>query len=106
MNNNGWITDRKPTAGDAFDGLVIYWSKVFNEAQVVYYRNIVDGDVWMHITPPEPFMKPKSFRVVLSNCMGYETYEIWDESNTRVAQHISNLYAAKLIAAKFAEVMP
>jgi hypothetical protein len=69
MNNNGWITDRLPTAQDCITGHSDVW--VYDEnykiASLSHYQNVWRGLPWQPISRPAPYVKPKRWSVTLNS---------------------------------------
>lgn len=52
-----WITDRKPDSSDE--------QMVFNQfGEMTHYLNIKQGEPWMPIVKPNPYVKPKRYNAV------------------------------------------
>lgn len=98
-----WITDRMPTKSDA--GYCEHvWITTFEGTVLrIWYASVDKGTPWMPIEQPEPYVKPKRFRVTHSLegepiVMECETNTIWATAPTRDA--------AERIAAIYEEAMP
>jgi hypothetical protein len=59
--NTGWITDRLPTAEDAVAYCVLVWDD--NGIGIWSCDAVKEGQPWMPINRPEPYVKPKRWMV-------------------------------------------
>jgi len=97
-----WITDREPTAQDS-DHMGQVWVTSDDGKVSRQWWTTVSKKPWMPIVQPEPYVKPKRYRVTHSLegepiVMECETNTIWATAPTREA--------AERIAAIYEEVMP
>ena len=105
---NKWITDRKPTEDD--QGTFGYlWVTSENGVALLQSWAHAGAQPWMPITPPEPYVKPKRWRVNYSHTS--ENWYIWnDEKQVVQLYYLQDFYkhheAAERIAAVYEEVMP
>jgi len=91
-----WITDRRPINDDE--------EYVFNQfGDMVHYLDIKQGEPWMRIERPEPYVKPKRWRVTTATG-GYLVYD--SITSSEVADSIPTCEAAERIAAIYEEVIP
>lgn len=112
-----WITDRLPTIEDASP--IPMWLPAHGVREVLYlvwigrdqlgpclhpYDKVKIGTPWKPITVPEPYVKPKRYRTVLSNCRNI-SFHILDENDNCVAHSISTFAVAERIAAIYEEVV-
>lgn len=95
-----WITDRRPTIDDVPPSCDVVFD---SQGRVVFSGLIAEGEPWMPITPPEPYVKPKRWRVTAATG-GYIVYD--STTSSEVADSIPTREAAKRIAAIYEEVMP
>ena len=100
MNNNEWITDRRPHRDD---GPYVYRA----DGAVRYYTEIPRGEIWKPIPKCEPYVMPKRFIVLVSSNGTFEVFKA-SEPNllTLYASGIPTLAAAERIAAIYEEMMP
>jgi hypothetical protein len=92
-----WITDREPHYRD--DG---YY--VFNAyGKVTHWAQIQRGEAWMPIVSPEPYVKPKRWRV---SRFGDEFTAYDSVQREHVTPFLPTREAAERIAAIYEEVMP
>jgi len=103
MNNNEWITDRKPMQEDADvcgyvwitdeDGCVCQtqWTRVTNEP-------------WMHFTRPKPYANPKRYMVLKKDWRAWVVHDTVTQCD--LATDIYSPIAAERIAAIYEEVRP
>lgn len=103
-----WITDRRPTEEDAKLGYRHYVWVTGEDGIVLQMAYEIVGDrPWMPITPPEPYVKPKRFRVEQTALDGSESFDVYDEENDiRCSFLLPTREAAERIAAIYEEVMP
>lgn len=111
MSNNEWITDRRPTAKDCVGAERMPDSNqvwVMHEGRVVAcpYAHVVLGCPWQPIVmqKPEPYVKPKRYRVGVWAGHMYGVYE--EFTDYVIAGHIPTREAAEHIAAIYEEVTP
>lgn len=99
MNNNSeWITDRTPYTMDEHT--------VFNQfGEIVSCMTIKQGEPWMPIKRPEPYVKPNRWDVVDSQKIGFAVYDGTKVMKV-VAINLPTREAAERIAAIYEEVMP
>lgn len=96
---NVWITDRMPCAMDTDNTEFVY-----NQyGAVTHYTHIKEGEAWMMIPRPEPYVKPKRWRVTTATG-GYLVYD--SITSSEVADSIPTCEAAERIAAIYEEVVP
>ena len=107
---SNWITDRRPTFEDAgsigrvwttYNGKVVPWS----------YDVVNEGTPWMPITPPEPYVNTKRYKVKSAEDIGlaypakylcvYDTL-----MGCKVSSWLYTREAAERIAAIYEEVIP
>ena len=91
-----WITDRLPTEEDAVHYCVLLWDE--DEGVIVWsYDAVNEGQPWMPILKPEPYVKPKrwtvdrfttSYRVTDG---GY-TYTFPEPCTAEIAQRFCDLF--------------
>lgn len=110
MNNNEWITDRRPTAKDCVGADRMPDSNhvwVMYEGRVVAcpYEDVVLGCPWQPIIVqiPEPYVKPKRYEALVSNS-GWAVFDT--TTDTYFADFIPTREAAERIAAIYEEVVP
>lgn len=70
MNNNNWITDRKPEFKDAPYEKV--WVMLKGRVYLTHYTNTILADAWQPVISPEPYVKPKRWTVEWDG-----DYNIW-----------------------------
>ena len=101
---NEWITDRRPTYDDA-KTCYLYYVWVTGEDGIVLQipYNMVGDRPWMPITPPEPYVKPKRWRV---SKFGDEFTAYDSVQREHVTPFLPTREAAERIAAIYEEVMP
>lgn len=59
---NNWITNRMPTADDAPQQLNwLVWVCHKGRSIMWSYDGVKEGQPWMPITPPDPYVKPKRY---------------------------------------------
>ena len=108
---SNWITDRRPTAEDAYyfedvayEYVGCVWVTTEHGHVLRQAWNDVGDRPWMPIAPPEPYVKPKRWEVDHS---GGELWGIFDQLMGRYAYPmIPTREAAERIAAIYEEVMP
>ena len=94
-----WITDRMPCAMDTDNTAFVY-----NQyGAVTHYTHIKEGEAWMMVPRPEPYVKPKRWRVTTATG-GYLVYD--SITSSEVADSIPTCEAAERIAAIYEEVVP
>lgn len=102
-----WITDRSPTEEDAIDGNVLIWCEYpapyCNKVEIDRWSEVSLGMPWAPIIAPEPYIKPKRWRVTTATG-GYLVYD--SSTSSEVADSIPTREAAERIAAIYEEVMP
>jgi hypothetical protein len=92
-----WITDREPHYRDD-----CYY--VFNAyGKVTHWAQIQRGEAWMPIVSPEPYVKPKRWRV---SRFGDEFTAYDSVQREHVTPFLPTREAAERIAAIYEEVMP
>lgn len=99
-----WITHRRPTEDDAtaycYEGLVWAYTK---SGPRLYTWDQVEDHPWQPINVPDPYVKPKRFRVTTESGM----LVVYDNKNGQeVAGFLPNHGAGERIAAIYEEVMP
>ena len=97
-----WITDREPTVDDEYWGHV--W--VTTEHGVVQRKmwHCVRGRPWQPIIQPEPYVKPKRWKVSSAEFGDYVIYDA--KFAVYMAPPLPTREAAERIAAIYEEVMP
>ena len=98
-----WITDRRPTTLDSKGHRV--WVMDFGAVLMTDIENVEEGQPWMPITPPEPYVKPNRWDVKEY----YETgnWYVVDRASGSVRSYaVPTREAAERIAAIYEEVMP
>lgn len=107
MNNNGWITDRLPTAHDCIAGHSDVW--VYDEnykiASLSHYQNVWRGLPWQPISRPAPYFKPKRWRVEIET-NGTDSYAVSDLRYTHYLPIACTREAAERICDIYNEVLP
>ena len=98
-----WITDRRPTIHDVPPSCDVVFD---SQGRVVFSGLIAEGEAWMPITPPEPYVKPKRWGVREFGKSGQ-----WYVVEVTCPEHawgftIPTREAAERIAAIYEEVMP
>jgi hypothetical protein len=101
---NQWITDRLPTVEDAVHYCVLLWDQ--DEGVLIWsYDGVNEGQPWMPIPTPAPYVKPKRWAV-----KWYEDYAIWclldEDVVVLVLDKNLTTAAAQRIADVYNEVMP
>ena len=92
-----WITDRLPTEEDAVHYCVLLWDE--DEGVIVWsYDAVNEGQPWMPILKPDPYVKPKRWTV----CKDNNGWNLYDGDTTRyflptdcseaAAQRIADIY--------------
>ena len=110
--NSKWITDRLPTAEDCNKSADVVWVSGSHIAYIDHWSNVKEGETWMPITPPEPYEKPKRWRLVYHEDAFDGSYYSIVSSGTHAVYRLPVLYrrehreAAERIAAIYEEVMP
>ena len=105
-----WITDRRPCAMDTDSTAFVY----NQHGAVTHYTHIKDGEAWMTIPRPEPYVKPKIWTAAWNI-----KYGIWTLRNTKynevelgivwlkyLRHEEEHREAAERIAAIYEELMP
>lgn len=102
-----WITDRPPTEEDA-DSEKCVWTMCAGKVVPWGYEGIREGWPWMRTNRPEPYVKPKRWKVAYD-----KWHKCWTVFDIR---HMTPLKlnedtdahreAAERIAAVYEEVMP
>ena len=101
-----WITDRRPTAEDAHD-LGYVWVTTEHGNVLRQLWNQIGDRPWMPTARPEPYVKPKRYRVEGTTQFGPKNYAVYaNEGNLIRAFYIPTREAAERIAAIYEEVMP
>ena len=105
MNNNGWITDRPPKLEEATnEGDVWVYDIGADEYYIRNYEEVIEGQPWMEIPPPEPYVKPKRFQVSFGT---FERHCVIDRHyRDFVAKRLPTREAANRILAIYEEVIP
>ena len=99
-----WITDRRPTYEDAKTGYRHYvWVTGENGIVLQMAYEIVRDRPWMPITPPEPYVKPKRWRV---SRFGDEFTAYDSVQREHVTPFLPTREAAERIVEIYNEVMP
>ena len=105
-----WITDRKPTTLDSKGHRV--WVMDFGAVLMTDIDSVTEGQPWMPITPPEPYLKPKRYKPksIYELCGDSELrdsgYCVYDEFRDEYICYVPTREAAERIAAIYEEVMP
>lgn len=77
MNNNEWITDRRPDDDDCIPGFYVVYNQL---GHPVHTFEIEEGHPWKPIPKCEPYVKPKRFTskyCFMSSCWAiYEDFHI------------------------------
>ena len=84
---SNWITDRPPTYEDA-GPVGIVWTTYNGKSVPWSYDGVAEGTPWMPITPPEPYVKPKTWRVA------YNGVEQLEAQHAAVCAHMMRLFYA------------
>ena len=97
-----WITDRPPTEED--EGTFGYlWVTTENGVALLQSWAHAGTQPWMPITPPEPYVKPKRYKV----CSFITGLSVSDTvARLYVANNIPTREAAEEIAAIYERTMP
>jgi hypothetical protein len=101
-----WITDRLPTFEDTLNFCVLVWD---GKGIVICGREgVKEGQPWMPISKPEPYVKPKRWTVEW-----YDPNNCWHVIDTTIDGVMGYLHlelthadAAQRIADIYNEVMP
>ena len=105
MRNNEWITDRLPTEDDADRHGYVWVTDLDGDVRHMRW-DCVTVPPWMHFTRPEPYVKPKRYKVEEY----YHSRGIWVvrdcESGSARCHPVPTREAAERIAAIYEEVMP
>jgi hypothetical protein len=105
-----WITDRLPTAEDAFMDSVFVMAEplVGRPEEYVIMRNyqrVLLGDAWQPIQVPAPYVKPKRWTVEWM--IAAKRYSLWfDGHYCHTMPKSCNYKAAREIEHIYNEVMP
>ena len=98
-----WITDRLPTEEDALEYTVLLWDG--SKAILWSYDGVNEGQPWMPIPKPAPYVEPKRWTVKRNNHDDewylYDGGKEWDRLDGRLTQD-----AAQRIADIYNEVKP
>ena len=97
-----WITDRRPTEADA-DYEKCVWTMCDGKAVLWGYAQIREGQPWMPTNRPEPYVKPKRWRV---SEFGDEFTAYDSVQREHVTPFLPTREAAERIAAIYEEAMP
>lgn len=103
-----WITHRPPTEEDAGPGGIV-WTTYNGEVAPWSYDGVEKGTPWMPIVAPEPYVKPKRWRVNYSHTS--ENWYIWNDDKQVVQlYYLKDFYkhyeVAKEIAAIYERTLP
>ena len=99
---SNWITDRRPTAEEAHD-LGQVWVTTEHGIVLRQLWNQIGDRPWMPVARPEPYVKPKRYKVY-NSITGSSVFDTF--ARLYVASNIVNREAAERIAAIYEEVMP
>lgn len=61
-----WITDRRPTEADSIGHCEQVYVMLDGVSTICHYLDVGPGDPWMHIVPPEPYVKPKRWWMIMT----------------------------------------
>lgn len=101
--NNEWITDRKPTTLDSKGHRV--WVMNFGAVLMTDIDSVTEGQPWMPITPPEPYVKQKRYGVIWLH--DTNEYAVTDSKRGVYKSYsVPTREAAERIAAIYEEVLP
>lgn len=96
---SNWITDRRPINDDE--------EYVFNQfGDMVHYLDIKQGEPWMRIERPEPYVKPKRYKVVQLDNAEWAILRIADDKYVAHSIIWNAREAAERIAAIYEEMVP
>ena len=101
---SNWITDRRPTEEDASNTCV--WVMRNGVAVLFPWQEVGVEPIepWMPIAPPEPYVKPKRWRVSSAEFGDYVIYDA--KFCVYMTPPLPTREAAERIAAIYEEVMP
>ena len=100
-----WITDRLPMEEDAGPaGLV--WATYDGKVDAYNYDGVFEGTPWMRMIVPEPYVKPKRYKVVQLDNAEWAILRIADDKYVAHSIIWNAREAAERIAAIYEEVMP
>jgi len=101
MNKTEWITDRLPTAEDATSSGFV-WTTVDGTVVSRDHRRIEIGEPWQSIPVPEPYVKPKRWKVGWSQkgtttswtlySYGQSVHTLLGDLSTEAAERIADIY--------------
>ena len=102
---SNWITDRRPTRADA-DKYGYVWITGVNDSVYLAAWTEVGGRPWQHSHRPEPYVKPKRYKVEeYYHCRGIWVVSDCQTGNAR-CHPVPTREAAERIAAIYEEVLP
>ena len=105
MIKQEWITDRLPTGQDADRYGYVYITNKYRSVCEMKWDDVTDQP-WMPTNMPEPYVKPKRYKVEEY----YHSRGIWVvrdcESGSARCHPVPTREAAERIAAIYEEVMP
>jgi hypothetical protein len=101
-----WITDRLPTVEDAVHYCVLLWDQ--DEGVLIWsYDGVNEGQPWMPIPTPAPYVKPKRWTVTKYQHEGAEYGAVFLDGQLIHRVAVSLTYeAAQRIADAYNEEMP
>ena len=106
-----WITGRRPELKEATnEGDVWVYDVEADEYLIRNYEEVNEGQPWMEIPPPEPYVKPKRYAIRcygdfgLVGPAGY--WCVYDTARNVSVSDFMPFEAAERIAATYEEVMP
>jgi hypothetical protein len=101
-----WITDRLPTVEDAVHYCVLLWDQ--DEGVLIWsYDGVNEGQPWMPIPTPAPYVKPKRWTFRKSRFEGSDNWLVFRDGELihTLAAGLTH-DAAQRIADVYNEVMP
>ena len=101
-----WITDRRPTIVDSDMSGFVWVTTEYGTVLTQHWAQVYDRP-WMpipKIVPPEPYVKPKRWRVSSAEFGDYVIYDA--KFCVYMAPPLPTREAAERIAAIYEEVMP
>jgi hypothetical protein len=101
-----WITDRLPTVEDAVHYCVLLWDQ--DEGVLIWsYDGVNEGQPWVPISTPAPYVKPKRWTVEYNRVNGYWVLVAGRLNVPLYYMTTDDVYpAAQRIADVYNEVMP
>lgn len=99
-----WITDRVPTADDEYGGYV--WVTTEHGVVLRQMWDCTRGRPWQPIVPPEPYVKPKRYKVDELSYSRCRWLVRESQSGEARCHAVPTREAAERIAAIYEEVMP